>query len=113
MSNQPTIRTSEDLASAFKWKTSKDEYISPVEMETRHLFFTIRMIWNHTMPEMYRSKHYRHYRLGSFYTQEYLLSAIHALLGELSLRKDIHPSWQVDIDSMRHFAAKLKHQQLA
>jgi len=38
---------------AFTWKTQDGELLSPPEMKTTHLFYSLRMIWNHSMPEEY------------------------------------------------------------
>jgi len=98
---KPIETTPAQLTTAFKWRTKGGEQnLAPSEMETHHLFYTLRMIWNHTVPVEHRFSHYNHYRLGPTYTPEYLLTAIHALLAELSLRRDITPSWMSDIKVM-------------
>lgn len=76
----------------FVWKT-KDSgvFLRPEDMETRHLFFTIRMIYNNTVPEEYRHPPVRLYKFGAFYTTEYMAMAVRALLEELSTRDDITP----------------------
>jgi len=61
----------------------------PVEMETSHLFFTVRMIWNHSAPENMKIKPYKRYLFGPTYTNEYMLSAIASLLRELCRRDDM------------------------
>jgi len=74
-------------------------------METRHLFYTLRMIWNHTMPESVRFRRYRNYQLGPFYTAEYLQQAITHIGRELLQRSDLRPKWQADLAHMaKHFA---------
>jgi hypothetical protein len=37
-----------DGAGAFMWKDDDDVFHDPERMETRHIFFTLRMIWNHS-----------------------------------------------------------------
>ena len=53
------------------------------DMEDRHLFFTVRMIWNHAMPEEARTHEYRKYQFGSRYTPEYMKSALIHMIPEL------------------------------
>lgn len=77
----------------FKWKPNGAPEISVNKMETRHLWFTLRMIWNHTMPEHQRFKPYRHYSFGPKYTSEYMLEAVKEILKELAGRKDMQESW--------------------
>ncbi len=89
----------------WKWKESNGPDHVPSEMETRHLFYTLRMIWNHTMPESVRFHPYQHYAFSAFYTPEYLQQAIHFIGHELLNRPDIKPKWQAELASMaEHFA---------
>lgn len=67
-------------------------------METRHLFFTVRMIWNHRMPAVARSANYIQYTFQPVYTSVYLAQAIRMMIPELMKRGDIQPDWQAEID---------------
>ena len=73
----------------FKWRTKNGKFITPSEMTTSHLFFTLRMIWNHTMPEDAKLRPYTHYSFGVRYPREYMIDAIRALTIELAARNDI------------------------
>lgn len=44
------IRSKPLAKRTFKWRTAEGEWIAPEKMETRHLFYTLRMIWNHSVP---------------------------------------------------------------
>lgn len=96
----------QELKLPFKWKPSGKEKISPHEMETRHLWFTLRMIWNHTMPEHQRFKPYKHYSFGPTYTTEYMLEAVKEILKELSTRKDMEKSWWKELLTMEAICKK-------
>jgi hypothetical protein len=61
----------------------------PKEMATRHLFYTLRMIWNHSMPEEARIEPYRRYLFGRRHNPEYLKVAIIAIGMELAERDDL------------------------
>lgn len=74
---------------AFQWRDSHGRFHSPIEMETRHLFFTLKMIWNHSAPEHMKLKPYKKYSFGPGYTAEYMLKAIKALSAELKTRDNI------------------------
>lgn len=87
----------------FLWKTSRNqggEYLAPKDMATHHLFFTLRMIWNHTMPEDARSVNYKQYQFGPSYTKEYLVEAIKALTYELATRQDMQTAWLEELARM-------------
>lgn len=54
---------------SFRWRCRNGIKVTPQAMETRHLFMTLVMIWNHTMPrgsEIRRSGNWQHhmYTLG-------------------------------------------------
>lgn len=87
----------------FKWKTKNNQFLLPRKMETRHLFYTLRMIWNHTMPEQARLNPYRHYRFGDFYSIEYIQKAIINIGRELLGRDDLTPRQESDLRKMAQF----------
>ena len=74
--------------SDFQWRTRTGEFLDPKQMEARHLFYTLRMIWNHSAPEELKIRPYKRYRFSVFYTPEYMKKAVHALMNELSTRID-------------------------
>ncbi len=94
----------------FRWRDAGGNYHAPESMETRHLFYTLRMIWNHSMPEVWRIQPFRLYRFQPFYTEEYMRSAITAIGKELLSRPDLLPSWKAQIDFMASRFASMKPQ---
>ncbi len=59
------------------------------DIDTNHLFNIFKMLWNHLMPESYRSEKYRVYKFKAFYTPEYMSKAIRHVGAELLKRKDL------------------------
>jgi hypothetical protein len=86
----------------FRWRDRKGNFYVPAQMETRHLFMTLVMIWNHTMPEdavIVCSGAWQHHRynLGPFYEQDYLCIAICTIANELLGRINMEDSWRVTL----------------
>src|SRR6266436_216625 len=50
----------------FIWQTQEGELLHPTEMSVFHLYHSLRMIWNHTVPVEYRFLPYKpyNYRAG-------------------------------------------------
>ena len=90
----------------FEWRQKGGEYIQINKMHTRHLFYTLRMIWNHTMPMDARLTPFRMYSFGPVYTQEYLKRAVKEILSELCTREDIEADWYADIQHMVNYFNK-------
>ncbi len=97
-------------ASTWRWRDRYGKPYHPSEMETRHVFFTLRMIWNHTMPRGARLHPYRPYNFGPFYSRDYFAKAIEALVPELERREDLKASWQADLQWMQDWLARQRPQ---
>lgn len=93
------------------WKDQNDNFHNPKTMQTRHLFYTLRMIWNHHAPKQARLRPYREYKFPPFYTVEYMKQSVTVLMTELSTREDITPKWKLDLQHMRSWAT-LEQEQL-
>lgn len=102
---QVSERGGQSVARKFAWRDRKGVMHDPAKMQTSHLFYTLRMIWNHSMPEEAAIHPYRAYSFGRQYTQDYMKNAIVALGRELGTRSDIHPKHAADIEHMmRHLS---------
>lgn len=77
------------LALPFEWRGRGGVMHKPQEMATSHLFFTLRMIWNHKMPPAARLVPFQLYSFGPTYTDEYFKTAIAHLYTELCNRTDL------------------------
>ena len=91
----------------WRWRDRDGGFHIPQEMETRHLFYTLRMIWNHTMPPSAHVGHNRHYyNFGSFYTKDYMKAAILHITHELAKRTDMRTDWTGELNKMRSYFNK-------
>jgi hypothetical protein len=78
------------VATDFIWKTRNDEFLHPAQMHTKHLYHTLRMIWNHCAPDHLKIHPYQKYRFGPYYTKEYMGKAIVAIYHELASRDNLN-----------------------
>ena len=90
-------------ANKFRWRDREGEFHDIEQMDTRHLFNTVRMIWNHSMPEAVRSTSYKRYTFSPFYTQAYMEYAIRHICRELWSRTDMTDVQREEIESFRHY----------
>ena len=104
--NPPDLPKEHLSTPPFKWRERTGTRVLVTEMPTRHLFFTLRMIWNHTMPMKARLRPYREYTFGPVYTQEYLQTAVKEIYTELRTRADLKPHWQQDLQRMQNYFTK-------
>jgi hypothetical protein len=92
---------------AFKWQDRTGGMHAPERMETRHVFFTLRMIWNHSAPERLKLKPFRRYTsFGAHYSPDYMHRAVRALIAEASRRDDLRPEWAAELRWMVERAAE-------
>lgn len=99
-----------ELDPAWRWYSAIDRcWVHPSEMETRHLFFTFRMIWNHSMPPEWEvGYNVKRHEFGKRYTPEYMKQAVAQIGRELATRTDIDPLWQDELDQMAEFLKRAK-----
>jgi hypothetical protein len=91
MFTQPDCQMKLQQIEGFMWRDRQGTFHKPENMTTQHVFFTLRMIWNHSAPLGMRIKPYKQYNFGSFYTKDYMITAVYALAEELSTRTDLQP----------------------
>jgi len=88
-------------AERWKWRDKFGQFHAPQEMETRHLFYTLRMLWNHFMPRhMNVGENINRYRFEAFYTPAYFRQAVYHCGRELMQRRDLTPQWKREIEEM-------------
>lgn len=95
----------------FEWKDRDNNFYYVENMTTSHLFFTLRMIWNHTMPEEAKLRPYIKYRFGSYYKEKYMLDAVINIFHELEKRHDLKPKWKADLQNMYDYISLTKYEQ--
>lgn len=89
MKKEISKQENRQVTDKFKWRDRKGNFHYPKGMKTRHLFFTLRMIWNHTMPLKFMP--FKMYYFSDFYTPAYFAKAIYHLTVELMKRHDLEP----------------------
>lgn len=79
----------EDSLTDFMWQDSAGRFYAPSQMSTHHLFYTIKMIWNHIVPPELQLKPFKKYTLSPpRFTEKYCKIAVHKLYNELMSRDD-------------------------
>jgi hypothetical protein len=92
---------------AFRWRDRAGRMHAPEKMETRHVFFTLRMIWNHSAPERLKLRPFRRYTgFDASYSPDYMRRAVRALVAEASGRGDLRPEWAAELRWMVETAAE-------
>lgn len=101
MSTSLKIKANTTIAKPFKW-FGKDRDYDPSQMATSHLFNTISMIWNHSMPSEYQTHNYIRYSFGVRHTQSYMMRAVRVMLPILLEREDLSAFQKARLDYMRN-----------
>lgn len=92
---------------SFRWIDRERKLWAPADMETRHLFHTVSMIWNHGMPEDAATHDYNRYHFDpEIYTSAYFRTAVMMMLPELAKRDDMLPAWLARLRFMKAYLAK-------
>lgn len=74
----------------FKWRDrcGREHFLK--DMSTTHLFYTLRMIWNHSMPaDAQVGIDIKRYSFPPFYTHTYMMQACTLIFEELSTRTNL------------------------
>lgn len=94
-------------ATGWTWRDRHNGHHTPQSMETRHLFYTLRMIWNHTMPPAaHVGYNVKRYSFGAFYTVEYMKTAVVHIAKELATRNNMRADWLRELEQMRSYFDK-------
>ena len=99
----PTVPPTNLPGMPFQWRSREGVFHRIDQMKTRHLFYAVRMIWNHSMPENARSQSYIKYDFSPFYTEDYMRRALSAMCPELLQRTDLTPFQKAEIDRWRAY----------
>lgn len=89
-------------AHRWQWRDRDGNMHDPSSMETRHLFYTLRMIWNHSMP-LEVGHNVRRYRFGPHYSPGYMAQGIRFIGSELMTRTDLTPTMISELRQMARF----------
>lgn len=94
---------------SWKWRDRQGYFHEVFDMKTSHLFFTLRMIWNHTMPEDVKLKPYRCYNFSAYYTNKYMKEAIFNIGAELFKRTDLSQTQLAELQYMAQVVTRTKN----
>lgn len=89
--NYAELRINVEFDIDYKWRTRTNEFIKPKEMDSKHLFYTWLMIYNHTVQPSLRIWNTHRYKFNVFYTNEYMQESFEQLYIELKMRHDLGP----------------------
>ena len=85
----------EAIAERFIWTTQTGQELAPADMRTSHLFYSLRMIFNHTAPAHLQIPGCKHYAEVDRWPRAYRRQAVAAFVAELARRKDTLPAWML------------------
>jgi len=72
----------------FVWYTHTGEAMDPEDMATPHVFYALRMVWNHSVPRVMKVGDGPNYPDVRRWCESYRKAAINTLASELSQRDD-------------------------
>lgn len=90
----------EKTADSFIWKTKDGRLLKPADMDTTHIFNTIKMLWNHTAPESMKIQPYIFYADISSWSHDKIRDAVINFAGEIINRKDLTIKQKSDFEIM-------------
>lgn len=73
----------------FLWISHKGEAHYVTDMATPHLFYSLRMLWNNTVPPAFRVGKFKRYSDIPNWSKDYVQRAINELSTELAARSDL------------------------
>jgi hypothetical protein len=88
------------MKTEFLWATQDGEILTPEEMETTHLFYVIRMIYNHTAPQHLRLPG-GHWQSWEEAPKELKIETLRVMGTELLKRDDLPTSLDIQLGIMR------------
>lgn len=92
----------------FVWITHKRKLMRPRNMATPHLFYTVRMLFNHSVAPCFRVGQFIRYKDVPTWTLQYKRAAAVAMLTELSKREDLDSEDQHELDDMNENAQVMR-----
>jgi hypothetical protein len=95
------LYTSFAIAREYEWRDKQGEFHKIEDMETRHLFHVVRMVWDHSVPEEWQTSFRTRYHFPEFYTELYMALTIRLMLPALLVRSDLTPEMWYWLSYMR------------
>lgn len=75
----------------YAWRDRHGNFHRIEDMETRHLFHVVRMIWDHSMPKEWQTTFRSRYHFPEFYDVDYMALSVRLMFPALMNRKDLTP----------------------
>ena len=85
----------------YRWRTHQGEHVLPSEMETGHLVYSLRMVFNHTVPEEFRVPGGKRWADIDHWPADYLRASVKHLMEEAIKRKDLTAGHAAILHGMR------------
>jgi hypothetical protein len=85
----------------FRWVTNKGQILKVKDMATPHLFFSFRMLFNHSVPPVFRVGAFKRYPDVPNWSVEYRQLALEKLLKEIALRADLDADQAAEIKDIQ------------
>lgn len=82
------------LVTEYKWRDRHGVMHRVEDMETRHLFHVVRMVWDHSMPRKWQTKFPNRYKFPEFYSAGYMALTVRLCLPALFHRRDLTPEME-------------------
>lgn len=109
--SQKLLAQGNALTDDFKWRCLDGRILEVQHMVTTHLFYCVRMIFNHSIPPSFQIPGCRRYDFSMISMERRLISLTHLLL-ELQSRSDL-PQWMWrEMEYMREAASRMDNKQL-
>jgi hypothetical protein len=99
--SEALYRIKQDEKSRFIWVTDKGELLFLAEMATPHLFFALRMLFNHTVQPAFRVGAFKRHNNVFTWPLDYREQAMRKIYGELQRRTDLEEQYQDELNDMR------------
>jgi hypothetical protein len=97
-----TLPLHQPLVNLFEWRDASGKFHKIKDMETTHLFNILKMIWNHSVPEILKILPYKNYTFSEFYTNNYMRTAVRNITSELFQRVDLKYNQIEDLNNIRN-----------
>lgn len=85
-----------EITEGFRWQTMEGEILTLDQMETTHVFNSLKMIYNNTCPPEFRVGRFIEYRDIAFRPAKERRKCVLVFIAELSRRDDI-PAWAMNL----------------
>lgn len=83
--------------SDYVWRDAYQNSYLLCDMETDHLFYTLKMAWNQMVEEKYHIQPFKEYDFLGMYSNEYFKEGIYAIIKELRNREDLFDDFKPHI----------------